>query len=59
MQAQATQLDSLKPMHHRVILDAIIAHTAWIFKHPLPGLKPPTEFLIFLKPFMDKICNTT
>ena len=53
------EVRDLKPMHHKVILGAIIAHTAWIFKHPLPGLKPPTEFLIFLKPFMDKICNTT
>ena len=53
------EVRDLKPMYYGVILGAIKAHTASIFKQPPPGLKPPTEFLIFLKPFMDKICNTT
>ena len=53
------EVRDLKPMYYGVILGAIKAHTASIFKQPPPGLKPSTEFLIFLKPFMDKICNTT
>jgi hypothetical protein len=53
------EVRDLKPTYYGVILGEIIGHTKWTFEQPLPGLKPSTGFLIFLKPFMDKICNTT